>query len=379
MTGKYPIAKKLRFLSGKGQGFDWLLLMPVLVLTIISLLVLFSIKLPHGYQSVGFNPWRQLVFVAIGLLSCLILVRIDYRYLRRYAPWIYFGSLVLLIVTLVVGDTAGGAQRWISIASVRFQPSELAKFGLILLLARMFSRRASSGKSVQLLAVTGMYAMLPTVMIFMQPDLSTGIVCIAIWLSMAMCSPVKKYLLFATAGAMLLAALVSVPLLADYQRDRLLSFIQPSQDSQGIGYSSQQSQITVGSGGLWGQGLSGGSQSQLLFLPEQHTDFIFAVIAEKLGFIGVITVLAASSILILRMIWYVGRVKDRFGSYVIAGVASVLAIHLVVNVGMNLGLLPVTGLPLPFVSYGGTHIIVSFVMVGVVMSIVTRQRSLSFS
>ncbi len=348
------------------------------MLAALSLLILFSIKLPDTAQHLSFNPYHQAGFVGGGLLLLFGLSRLDYHIFRKWSVWVYLGAVILLILVWRLGDSAGGAQRWLSLAGVRFQPAELAKISLILLLARIFSDTAPA-RQLQQFIRSILYLAIPTLLIALQPDLSSALICIVIWLTIASGSAAPKRILVLSGVLLLSLSLLSLPLLADYQRDRLQTFLQPTQqDALGSGYNSRQALITVGSGGMWGQGLSGGSQSQLLFLPEQHTDFIFAVVAEKLGFAGVIIVLAAYTCLMLGILRQVSRTRDAFGSYVLMGVSGLLGLQILINVGMNIGLLPVTGLPLPFMSYGGTHTLINYGLLGIVLNIARQERNLTY-
>jgi rod shape determining protein RodA len=363
--------------SGIAASLDPLIIVSVLVLGALSLLILFSIKLPDTAQHLQFNPYQQVGFVVGGLVVLFGLSRLDYRIFKKWSVWAYLGSVILLILVWRLGDSAGGAQRWLDVAGLRFQPAELAKVSLILLLGRIFSHSAPSRQLQQFLRSI-IYLAIPVFLIAIQPDLSSALICVVIWFTIASGSSVPKRILAMSGILVLSLSLLSLPLLADYQRERLVTFLQPGQDALDSGYNSQQALITVGSGGMWGQGLSGGSQSQLLFLPEQHTDFIFAVVAEKLGFAGVIIVLAAYSCLVLGILRQISRTRDAFGRYVLMGVSGLLGLQILINVGMNIGLLPVTGLPLPFMSYGGTHTIISYGLLGIVLNIARQVRNLTY-
>lgn len=365
-------------MQGFVRKFDPILLGSAVFLMGIGIVVLFSINVNQAIERPDFNAWYQLIFAAIGLGAMYALWKTDYRQWQRLALMMYGVSIVLLAAVLFVGDSAGGATRWIDIGPFRFQPSELTKFALILLLARLFANRGERAQSISMVGLSLMYLILPIALIFLQPDLSTSISLGFIWFVMLLVSQFPKPLLIV--GLLVVSALVPLiyPNLEPYQQARINTFLDPGADPQGSGYNVAQSTIAVGSGQLFGKGLDGGTQSQLNFLPAQQTDFIYAVIAEKLGFIGASMVLLAFLILISRCLFIAYRAKDRFSYYLASGVAAYFVFHSVVNIGMNIGLLPVTGLPLPFVSYGGTNLLISWMMLGLLMSVQAHDHELHF-
>lgn len=359
------------------KSTDWGLLLPSLVLATIGLVVLFSINLKVDSLILDFSPWNQLIFVIIGVITMLLLSRVEVAQYARYSGWFYLISLALL-VSVFIFDPVQGSRRWIDLGFFQFQPAEVMKLAEILLLARLFNRRGKSINKPWIFALSILYALVPAVLVLLQPDLGTAIVFMVIWLVMISMTTVKKrYLvILGLIGLMLLP--IAYQQLEPYQQQRVATFLNPTADPQGSGYNSVQATIAIGSGELYGRGLSGGSQSQLNFLPEQHTDFVFAVVAEKLGFVGALLVMFSLFVLITRSITVAWKTPDSYSMFVAVGIAGLIAFHSIINLGMNLGLLPVTGIPLPLISYGGTHIIMSFVMVGILLAISTQRRGLGF-
>lgn len=366
-------------MSGLIRKFDPILLGCALFLMGIGIVVLFSISVNQAIDKPDFNAWYQVVFAAIGMLCALLIWQTDYRQWQHNSLVFYAITILLLVVVLFAGDTAGGATRWIDIGPFRFQPSELMKFALILLLARLFANRGGKRQSLSMLALSLLYVAVPAALIVVQPDLGTSISLLFIWFVMLMISQFPKPLLVLGLVATVGIVPLVYPSLEPYQQERINTFLDPSADPQGSGYNVAQSTIAVGSGQLFGKGLDGGTQSQLNFLPSQQTDFIFAVIAEKLGFVGASLVLIAFTTIISRAFYIAYRAKDRFSYYLASGVGAYFVFHALINIGMNIGLLPVTGLPLPFVSYGGTNLLVSWLMLGLLLSIQTHDHELHFA
>ncbi len=352
---------------------DWLILVPTMLIVALGLLVLYSSGIKAGEVTSQIDSTRQFIYAVAGGAVLLVMARLDYRLWKSYAPVFYILMLGSLAAVEVMGTSALGAQRWINIGFFQFQPSEFSKLLLILVLAAYYARVYSDSHRLRYLGGSLALLLPPLFLVITQPDLGTGLVFLAIWLAMTLASRVKRRYLV---GGVVLGA-VSLPiiygLLAPYQRNRLQVLLNPQADKLGIGYNVTQSIIAVGSGGWFGRGLSAGSQSQLNFLPSQHTDFIFAVLAEKLGFVGGCLLIILFAILIGRIFVLSTQAVDRFGAFLCIGVGSMLLFHVLINVGMNMGIMPVTGIPLPFVSAGGTSMIMSMVAVGLILS-VARQR-----
>jgi len=357
---------------------DWGLLVPAFTLSIIGLIVLFSINLKVDSLLLDFSPWNQLVYVVLGSIIMLLISRVEVGQYARYSGWFYVISLILL-ASVFAFDPVQGSRRWIDLGFFQFQPAEVMKLAEIMLLARLFNRRGKTINKPWVFALSIIYAAIPAALVLLQPDLGTAVVFMFIWLVMISMTTVKKRYLLILALIGLSILPIAYQQLEPYQQQRVTTFLNPSADPQGSGYNSVQATIAIGSGEIYGRGLSGGSQSQLNFLPEQHTDFVFAVVAEKLGFVGALLVILALFTLIIRSIIIAWKTPDSYSMYVAVGIASLIAFHSIINLGMNLGLFPVTGIPLPLISYGGTHIMLSFVMVGVLLAISTQRRGLGFS
>lgn len=309
---------------------------------------------------------QQLIFAIFGILFFLIISNFDYKVIRGLIFPLYIIIILLLVLVSILGVETRGSIRWIPLGWVNIQPSEFAKPVLILLLADFWTKNAPAWKnifkSILLLA-------LPLFLIFRQPDLGTTLSLLALWIGIfaVISVSLKKVLVI------LIVALLTIPLawfvLHDYQKQRITSFLSPGNDPLGMGYNIIQSTIAVGSGQLMGRGLGSGTQSRLQFLPEYNTDFIFASISEELGLLGAVTIL----IIYLFMIGYCLRITylpvETFGSYIIFGVVSVLLFQIVVNIGMNIGLVPITGITLPLISYGGSSLVATMIMLGLVASV----------
>lgn len=320
---------------------------------------------------------RQMLWISLGLLLFCVISSVNYR---RFWDWTYFlycASLFFLLFVFILGTTRLGAQRWLRIGWFNFQPSELAKISMVIFLARYFSRKAAddfellSGKFgiFRGLALPFFFTVLPVALIIEQPDLGSGLILLAIFIAMLYLTNVKlRYI-----GIFLLVVSLPVPFLwhflRDYQKDRLLVFLNPNIDPLGAGYTVIQSKIAIGSGWLWGKGWLSGTQSQLHFLPESHTDFIFATFSEEWGFLGSVALLCLYYILIRQGFLIARRTKDSFGKLLAYGITLMLAIQVSVNVAMNLGMAPVVGIPLPLMSYGGSSIFITFVALGILVNI----------
>jgi rod shape determining protein RodA len=333
---------------------------------LIFSLLLTSLGIVVIYSSSQILAIQQIIFTILGVLIYFFLRFIDYRSISSVSKYLYYLILVLLVIVFLLGVETRGSLRWIPLGLFNLQPSEFSKPVLILCLASFWSlRTATWGNILKSLGILLPFAGL----IFKQPDLGTTIALLFIWIVMLVASNISllKLLVVGLTGSFL------APLfwffLRSYQKQRFLSFISPNQDPQGIGYNVIQSMIAVGSGEFTGRGLGRGTQSRLRFLPEFRTDFIFASIAEELGLIGSLIVLALYFAVFFFLFRALSKVEDRFGELIIVGVASMLFIQIVVNIGMNAGLLPITGITLPLLSYGGSSVISVFISLGLVSSV----------
>ncbi len=361
------------------KNFDYQLLIVALILCFYGLVVISSATQGlHASDTFAFVR-RQAMWIAVGLGGLLLAASIDYVNYYRWSWYLYSINILFLVLVLFIGRDAGGSYRWISLGFFDFQPSELAKILVIISLARLLvdyqDRLISFVKSLPLLLL---FIVPPILLILLQPDLGTALVFIVLFFAMLFLAgvPLVNLMLMACAG---LAALPFLwARLLDYQKMRLLVFLNPELDPLSYGYQLSQSMIAIGSGGVSGKGLFEGTQVHLQFLPEQHTDFIFSVLGEELGFLGAALLLFLYFILIYRILIIGSFSKDRFGALICLGVAILITFQVMVNIGMSLGVMPVTGLPLPFMSYGGSAMLINMVSIGVVLSVGMRKHKIQF-
>ncbi|MBX2862827.1 MAG: rod shape-determining protein RodA [Leptolyngbyaceae cyanobacterium MAG.088] len=400
------------------RGIDWLLLFFPICITLFSSLLIASTRL---YTSETDLAWNHVVMCAFGVAICMWIARSRYESLLDWRWVIYLITNASLVAVMLIGTVGNGAQSWISIGGFNIQPSEFAKIGIIITLAATLKDRESTtlGGLLKALAITAV----PWVLIFLQPDLGTSLVFGAIVLGMLywsnmnpgwlvlLVSPIVAAIIFnlyipVWIGWVILMAVIAwmtLPLrwystliivvinsiagkigellwdlLQDYQRDRLTLFLNPEQDPLGGGYHLIQSRIAIGSGQLWGRGLFHGTQTQLSFIPEQHTDFIFSALGEELGFMGALAMVLAFWFICLRLIIIAQNAKDNFGSLLAIGVLSMIVFQVVINIGMTIGLAPITGIPLPWMSYGRSSLLTNFIGIGIVESVANFQQRMKF-
>ena len=355
------------------SSFDWVLLLTVLLIAGIGIANLYSAT--YSWHSGGTPLYlKQLLWLSGGVLLAQLICLFDYRHLEYFAIHIYGLSLGLLVYVLVVGRTTMGATRWIHLGFFNLQPGEVIKIAMILLLARIFAKTANPfGHGLFELWKPALLLLLPVILILKEPDLGTAMMVIFISGTMLLFAGIKRGTLI---GLTLLGGLVAVAgwfRLHDYQRARIRTFLNPEADPLGSGYHIIQSKIAVGSGGFFGKGFIQGTQSQLSFLPERHTDFAFSVFAEEWGFTGSFVLLFLYLFLIVWALYVARRAADKFGLFLAVGVAAMLFWHIVVNLGMVIGLLPVVGVPLPLFSYGGTSMVTTMIGVGLLMNVSMRR------
>ncbi len=346
---------------------DGLLLALLILLMGLGLLVLYS----AGEQDIGL-VWRQGVRLLMGLMVLVVMAHLPPRFLQVWAPWLFVLALIMLAATMFFG-VGRGAQRWLDLGLVRFQPSEAMKLALPLMLATFLARRPVPPRWTDSLLALVMIA-LPVLLIVVQPDLGTAILVAASGLILLFLAGLRWRLI----GLMALGLAAALPLLwmnlHAYQQNRVLTFLNPERDPLGEGWNIIQSKIAVGSGGLAGKGWQASSQSHLEFLPEPHTDFIFSVLAEEFGFAGVVGALALYAAIILRALYLASRCRDGFGRLLAGTIAMMFFLYAAVNIAMVSGLLPVVGVPLPLVSYGGTSAVTLLAGFGLIMGLYTRRR-----
>lgn len=288
----------------------------------------------------------------------------------------YVVGIALLAAVQLVGRSAGGSQRWIDLGFIDFQPSELMKLLLVIALARYLSDHIDDLHDIRHLLVAIVMTALPVVLVIKQPDLGTAMCLLAVWVGIIFMAGVRwRHVLLLAAAAAAAMPTVWQRLLSDYQRERLTIFVDPTRDALGAGYQLIQSRISVGSGGLWGRGLNSGTQSQLNFLRIQHTDYIFAVLGEELGFVGGTLVVLLYALVIFQGLMIASHARDSFGGLLAVGIVSMLIFQVFVNIGMNIGLMPVTGIPLPFISYGRSSLLMLMLAIGILESVSVRRRS----
>jgi len=361
------------------RRFDAILLAATALLILLGLIVLYSSGLKVGSTANQLDTSRQIIYVGVGLFIFWIVSRIDYNVLRNYSNLLYITMVGFLLLVEIFGATRLGATRWISLGFFQFQPSEFAKLALIIVLAKFFSDNYEKSNEIRYVLMSLLYLLPPLVLVLAQPDLGTALVLVMVWLAMALTMKLKMRYFVIMLVVLLISLPVIYPRLAPYQRQRIATFINPTANPDTTGYNVNQAIIAVGSGGLFGQGLSSGSQSQGNFLPSQHTDFIFAVLSEKLGFLGGLLCIFLYCVIVVRAIWIAKNSADRFGTLLAIGIATMFAFHVVVNISMNIGLLPVTGIPLPFISAGGTSMMISLISIAILESIYGRRRSISLN
>lgn len=350
----------------KLKSLDWILLIALFGILLFSMTALYSIGLGRGSET---YMERQLIALGIGSIGMLFLAALNYRVIKNSVIPLYVFSCLMLLAVIFFGEKVRGTRGWFMIGSVGFQPAEFVKIALILMLARYFSLWTKHVGRIRPLIVSGLITVIPVILILLQPDFGSAIIIFVIWLSMIAARGIsRKQSIFLGAAFAIMLFASWFFLFQDYQKDRVLSFLSPSRDSSGAGYNVRQAIIAIGGGELFGQGVGEGQQSQLRFLPEAQTDFIFAVIAEELGFVGVSALLLLWMLLFYRLTRIMRMNGDDFSSFMIFGIIVVFFSQVVITIGGNLGVLPITGLVLPFVSYGGSALAISLCMLGLAQS-----------
>lgn len=351
--------------------FDWAMLAVIASLAIIGYASIYSAT--HTHQPMIFK--KDTYWLIIGSVFMIIAIFINYNIFERYAYFFYAVTILVLISVFFIGSSFGGAKRWISLGFFSLQPSEIAKLSLIMVLAKYLNIRNVPAKGMTLkdLVVPGLFMLLPFLLIAKQPDLGTGIILWMIFWSMVLVAKIRLKVLIGIFVSFAALAPIAWMLLKGYQKARLTSFLDPEADPLGTGYHVMQSKIAIGSGGVFGKGYLHGTQGKLMFLPEHHTDFIFAVLAEEWGLVGTFTVLALFLSFILMALNAANTAKDRFGFLLAFGITSMFFWQVTINIGMVSGILPVVGVPLPFISYGGSFLITSMLAAGILLNIKMRR------
>jgi len=358
------------------REYDWWLLAILTAICAVGVVEIYSTT--HGSALAGMHM-KQVRWLVIGFAVMFVLSRLDYHLIMDQAPWLYIAGLAALVAVLLVGHRRFGAQRWIPILGEFFQVSELVKLIIIIVLARFFAEVRTDELSLQDLIKAGLLVGLPLGLILKQPDLGTALVLMPMLIVGAFLAGLKwrHAAVFSLAGLLLVGAIfyppVSRHILKPYQRERITSFLHPEEDAKGSGYQLLQSKIAVGSGGFWGKGFGNGSQNQLGYIPVRYSDFIMSAWAEEQGFKGVLVALGLYMALLLRLVQNAQRAKDRAGMFLVMGVTAALGFHVLVNVAMVIGAMPVTGIPLPLMSYGGSATLFVFLAIGLVMNVRLRR------
>jgi len=363
------------------QHFDFILFGATVILIAFGIALIYSATLAS--TAVSQDWWntflaRQIVYALVGIGLMLLASVTDYSIFANVNHLIYALTILSLILVYAVGQISFGAQRWIDLGIFRLQPSELAKVLLIIVLAKFLADRQEDLKRLSYFLLSLLYVAVPIIFIYIQPDLGTAIVLAVSWLVMVIMAGVR----LRHVGLMALVGVIGSPILwlslQGYMRERIFVFFDPGRDPLGAGYNINQARIAVGSGGWLGQGFAKGSQSQLHFLRVRHTDYIFSVLGEELGFVGFVLLLLLFLVVIWRILRVAEMARDTFGQLIAYGIATVVAFQVIANIGMNVGLLPSSGVPLPFISYGGSALMALLIGQGVVQNIIIRHKRLEF-
>jgi rod shape determining protein RodA len=384
------------------RRLDWSLFAAVLALCLYGLVMIYSAtRSPEAARLAPPSSFalKQSIWLLLALAVFLVTVLVDYERIARWHVPLYAGALVLLIVVLFVGRAPTGAVSWIAIGGFRLQPSEFAKIAVILSLAAFLGRRVEEIQSLRVVLLSLLVPAAPVLLVVLQPDFGTALVVVAIWFGALYLAGARvAHLGVVLVGGLAvfalmwnldrlpadrilprpIAGIVSKAALKDYQKQRLTIFLKPQADPLGAGYHVIQSRVAIGSGQLAGRGLFRGTQSRLRFIPERHTDFIYSVVGEELGLVGAAAMLLLYLFLFWRGLRVAIRARDALGSLLSAGAISMLIFHTVVNIGMSVNIMPITGLPLPFVSYGGSNLMASFIAFGLLQNVHMRRDRMLF-
>lgn len=366
------------------NNFDWSILIVILILSSIGVMTIYSSTRPVTGMAQQMFYMRQIYWIAISVAAFIVVVSIDYKWIMRFANILYIMGIILLVIVLVAGRKGMGAQRWINLGFLSFQPSEFFKIFFIMSLARYMSKMegARSIGVKELLKMSALFLAVPVILILKQPDLGTALILLFIFMAMVIVSGLRKKIILVT----LIVSLISLPLvgnvlwggLKDYQKMRIIAFIDPQADPQGIGYHITQSKVSIGSGGLVGKGYMKGTQGPYRFLPENHTDFIFSIFAEERGFLGSILLFFLYLFLIWKGFDTAKNARDREGCFLSLGITLMFSFYFFINVGMTLGVMPVVGVPLPLMSYGGTALLSNFIALSMIENVRMRKFALYY-
>lgn len=360
------------------KKFDWILIIAIIFLVSLGIMTIYGISLGGG--EVGLESFKkQILFACMGVITMAVMGVIDYKVLKNYSFLIFSFSVLLLIGVLLIGQTIRGTRGWFIIYGFRFQPVEAAKIGLIIILAKYFSDKIYEPRCLRHIITSGLVAGVSVGITLLQPDFGSAFILCAIWFGMLVIFGIKKLHFFLIMTSVLIAGLsLWFFVLKGYQKDRIFTFLNPASDPLGRGYNITQSLIAIGSGGFKGKGLGSGSQTQLKFLPETKTDFIFSVLAEELGF-GLISLMFIGWAIIFYRIYKLAKnANNEFAIFLSLGISILFFVHLFINIGVSTGILPVTGISLPFMSYGGSFLLTCLLALGILQSISARTEKKYF-
>ncbi len=355
---------------------DWLLILAVFILFTFGISAIYSVELSHETARFVFLR-KQIIALCIGLVASIFVVNMHYVQWRNLGRFLYIFGVILLVLVLIFGTNVRGTTGWFVFGAFSFQPVEFMKLALAVQLARYFSDHARKKIRWREIFISGFMTMVPTILTILQPDLGSATLLIGLWIVTLLFVGIRaKHVAVFGAMSFLLTIFSWLFVLRDYQKDRIAVFLNPSLDPLGAGYNVTQAKIAIGSGQWYGRGLGFGSQSQLRFLPESQTDFVFAVIAEELGFFGAMMIFAAMILLFWRIIHIAYNTRDPFASYLCVTIFSLFFVQMFLNIGVNLSLIPATGVALPFVSYGGSSLLISVILIAILQSVVVRRHPL---
>lgn len=368
------------------RHFDYWLFGSVLLLSVFGIIMIRSAV--AGNEELAGAVQSQAIYVALGMAVILLTTAVDYRLLASLSRLLYFLTIILLIGINLIGEEAFGSTRWFQIGVINIQPSELAKIVMVLVLANYFSQSSAQVRNLRWILMSFLLTAGMVVWILLQPNLSTSIVILVIWISMLWMSglPTRYMIIFGLIGLilvgvfiMLIVSGVDIPFLEDYQITRIVNFLFPDPTARhGETYNVEQALVTIGSGGWFGTGYGNGTQVQLRFLKVRHTDFIFSALAEEFGFVGTVIVIGLLVFVVLRCLYVARHASDLFGALIAYGIATLIFFQMAVNIGVNLNVLPVTGLTLPFISYGGSSLLSLVLGIGLVESVAAHGKTLAF-
>ncbi|HLG11995.1 MAG TPA: rod shape-determining protein RodA [Dehalococcoidia bacterium] len=364
------------------RPFDFVLLATALALTVYGLLLIYSGSLTASGGSpaevIKGPVGRQLAFALVGIALCLFVSRLDYRFLAAGSAGMYLGLIAILLFVLAVGESEFGSKRWIDIGGQRLQPSEIGKLVVILGLAKYLSDNAERVKELSVFLTSLAMAAVPALLVFAEPDLGSASIFLFVWLGMViMAGADMRHVLGSIGMVVAMAPFGLIIVVTEYQRERVSLFLDPTRDALGSGFNILQAEISVGSGGLFGKGLTHGSQTQLDYLRTQTTDYVFSVLGEELGFVGAVVLFSLFILLLFRGLRAAAISQDVFGRMIAVGIVIFVLFQAFINIGVNIRLFPVTGIPLPFISQGGSSLVTVFIAIGLLESVIMRHRQVS--